>query len=194
MQGQRKPGAEPQVCFQCLWRCAACAKRQPRTKRSPLPHPVKLIKYKSVRFCGCKVVRLQNITYLCGSYNNKVSFMSIIYTNPQSGYGLPYLPLFCAVTQPHNHITALYYICAVVKPHNYTNAIPQNYAVLHLCGCIYVRHNKYSCLLLLNRITVQQCSYAVMRPHCLINARPHIRRPVRLCNCTPLQPHKHITA
>lgn len=165
-----------------------------RLSETAMPHPIKLRKYKSVRFCGCKVVRLQNITYICISYNNKVSFMSIFQTNPQVNYGLPFLPVFCAVTQPHNHITALQMYYAVDKPHNYTNVKPHNFTVLHLCGCIFVQHNNHFYLLSLNHTTVQQCGYVVMQPHCLTNARLHRRKPVRSCNHTLLQPHSRIAA
>lgn len=148
-----------------MYRRRLCSTKANAKARLPYPHPFKLRKYKSVRFCGCKVVRLQNIVYLCSSYNNQVSIMSIVYTNPQTGDGDPYLLPFYAVTQPHNHIAALQHCCAVIKPHNHINTKPHNFAVLHLCVRIFVQRVNYSCMMSHNRITVQQNNYVFVQPH-----------------------------
>ena len=112
MQGQYKPRAETQILFSMSMPryrlCPATAKAE-----RPLPHPVKLRKHKFVRFCGCKVVRLQNITYLCGSYNKK---------NLNHEYYL--------------HIPTYGFWCAVdAIPCSYSTAQPHNRTTLLLCGC-----------------------------------------------------------
>ena len=103
-QGQPEPREETQARLMIIPRRwlfsakpgATCGKRE---IHSP-PYPQRLRIIKSVRFCGCKVVRLQNFSYLCIATTNKATQNEFSFYNPTGECSAPYLLHDCTTTQP----------------------------------------------------------------------------------------------
>ena len=142
-----------------------------------------------MQFCSRKVVRLQNITYLCSSYNDiKSHFMSIKDTSPMMGIGVRYLlhrSTFgrlhnknCKVAQPHNRPTAHLHSSAVEYKHCCV--------VANLCG--YTAAQPHYCIIteLCNHTTTQPHIFAAAQPHICKNAQSNDRTFAQMHGCADL--------
>lgn len=145
----------------------------------------------TAHFCGCKVVRLQNSSYLCSSYNRKTIIM--VYRNfSLTGNIIPCQVLrivhLCnyATAQPHTYTTARLGGCAVTHAHVS--------GIVHLCSCVVAYPH--------NRAVGQSCSYVndiqhTGKIHSCAVAQPqkmHIFYNERLHNYTTAQPQRYKVA